>query len=159
MLCEEVLSPIFLTAGSAAVGCARRAAQGALQAPSSGPARRSSIWPAGFLLAPSILAVFCLSSLHSAHLPGARVLLLRTSARGAGDQVEADFPAAAGQTAETFASSHRAASHPPRPGRDVRERREGAPSRRDSPSLRAAHGCGRMSNFSPSPSSDPAGVF
>ncbi|XP_042098614.1 collagen alpha-1(III) chain-like [Ovis aries] len=142
------------------LGAVRRGAKpdflpGPSAPPPSGVPRRAA---QGRSQRPPYLAVFSLSS-HSAHLPGARVLLLLvTSVRGAGDQVEADFPAGRRPDRRNLRRSHPAASHPPRPGRDARERREGGPLSARFPQSPRGPRVGGCLTFHCSPSSDPAGV-
>lgn len=81
-----------------------------------------------------------------------------TSVRGAGDQVEAGFPAGRRPDRRNLRRSHPAASHPPRPGRDARGRREGGPLSARFPQSPRGPRVGGCLTFHCSPSSDPAGV-
>lgn len=128
----------------------RRAAQGRSQAPSSGPARRRSIWPAGFLPSALRTSRSCQSS-HSAHLPGAPVLLLPVTSEELGIKLRLVFQPAAGQTAEIFAV------HARRP-RALRGRPEGVPVSARLPQSPRGPRMGGCLTFYYPPSSEPAGA-
>lgn len=78
--------------------------------------------------------------------------------RGAGDQIEAGFPAGRRPDRRNLRRSHPAASRPPRPGRDASGRPEGVPLSARLPQSPRGPRMGGCLTFHYPPSSEPAGA-